>query len=211
MTSTKLILNCKKKMQAQDLGSLPCCFWIFLCLSCKSGIDYENAANSQFAMYNGYTPLVDTGTLEYLAKVLEYKTKAVVDLVSYGNVMPLFLMVTAAVVIGAAGFVYLHNQKKVIFYHSLPKKGNVVSGISCGWYPHTGSHLFYPSFSAYSGSCCIRRKPGKICRTYALWLFMNLLYYMVTYETVIVAMMMTGKIIVGLLATAVFFSFFSRQ
>lgn len=37
---------------------------------------------------------------------------------------------------------------------------------------------------------------------------MNLLYYMVTYETVIVAMMMTGKIIVGLLATVVFFSFF---
>ena len=37
---------------------------------------------------------------------------------------------------------------------------------------------------------------------------MNLLYYIVTYETVIVAMMMTGKIIVGLLATAVFFSFF---
>ena len=33
--------------------------------------------------------------------------------------MPLFLMVTAAVVIGAAGFVYLHNQKKVDFYHSL--------------------------------------------------------------------------------------------
>lgn len=33
---------------------------------------------------------------------------------------------------------------------------------------------------------------------------MNLLYYMVTYETVIVAMMMTGKIIVGLLATVVF-------
>ena len=31
---------------------------------------------------------------------------------------------------------------------------------------------------------------------------------MVTYETVIVAMMMTGKIIVGLLATVVFFSFF---
>ena len=29
-------------------------------------------------------------------------------------------MVTAAVVIGAAGFVYLHNQKKVDFYHSLP-------------------------------------------------------------------------------------------
>ena len=107
----------------------------------------ENAANSQFAMYNGYTPLVDTGTPEYLAKVLEYKTKAVVVWFPMEMLCHYFLMVTAAVVIGAAGFVYLHNQKKVDF---LPqpscKKGNVVSGISCRWYPHTGSHLSYPSF-----------------------------------------------------------------
>ncbi len=50
--------------------------------------------------------------------------------------------------------------------------------------------------------------PAKFAGPMLFGFFMNLLYYMVTYETVIVAMMMTGKIIVGLLATVVFFSFF---
>ena len=167
MTSASLFFKLQKEDLKRRIWVIALLFLgFFFAYPVNLALIMENAANSQFAMYNGYTPLVDTGTPEYLAKVLEYKTKAVVDLVSYGNVMPLFLMVTAAVVIGAAGFVYLHNQKKVDFYHSLP-----VSGISCRWYPHTGSHLSYPSFSAYSGSCCIRRKPGKICRTYALWLF----------------------------------------
>ena len=120
MTSASLFLNCKRRSKAQDLGRCPAVSGIFLCLSCKSGIDYGKCSKQPVAMYNGYTPLVNTGTPEYLAKVLEYKTKAVVNLVSYGNVMPLFLMVTAAVVIGAAGFAYLHNQKKVDFYHSIP-------------------------------------------------------------------------------------------
>ncbi len=115
MTSASLFLNCKRRLKAQDLGHCPVVLGFFFAYPVNLALIMENAANSQFAMYNGYTPLVDTGTPEYLAKVLEYKTKAVVDLVSYGNVMPLFLMVTAAVVIGAAGFVYLHNQKKVDF------------------------------------------------------------------------------------------------
>ena len=165
MTSASLFF----KLQKEDLKRR---IWVaallflgfFFAYPVNLALTMENAANSQFAMYNGYTPLVNTGTPEYLAKVLEYKTKAVVDLVSYGNVMPLFLMVTAAVVIGAAGFAYLHNQKKVDFYHSIPVRREML-------YPDTDSHLFYPSFSAYGGSSCIWCKPGKVCRSYALWLF----------------------------------------
>lgn len=121
MTSASLFFKLQKEDLKRRIWVVALLFLgFFFAYPVNLALTMENAANSQFAMYNGYTPLVNTGTPEYLAKVLEYKTKAVVNLVSYGNVMPLFLMVTAAVVIGAAGFAYLHNQKKVDFYHSIP-------------------------------------------------------------------------------------------
>ena len=100
MTSASLFFKLQKEDLKRRIWVIALLFLgFFFAYPVNLALIMENAANSQFAMYNGYTPLVDTGTPEYLAKVLEYKTKAVVDLVSYGNVMPLFLMVTAAVVI----------------------------------------------------------------------------------------------------------------
>ncbi|MFR2254726.1 MAG: DUF6449 domain-containing protein [Clostridium sp.] len=210
MTSASLFFKLQKEDLKRRIWVIALLFLgFFFAYPVNLALIMENAANSQFAMYNGYTPLVDTGTPEYLAKVLEYKTKAVVDLVSYGNVMPLFLMVTAAVVIGAAGFVYLHNQKKVDFYHSLPVRREMlylvyhVDGILILAVTYLIHLLVLTAAAAAYGV-----SPAKFAGPMLFGFFMNLLYYMVTYETVIVAMMMTGKIIVGLLATVVFFSFF---
>ena len=104
--------------------------------------------------------------------MLEYKTKAVVNLVSYGNVMPLFLMVTAAVVIGAAGFAYLHNQKKVDFYHSIPVRREMLYLV----YHVDGILILTVTYFIHllvlmAAAVCIRSKPGKVCRSYAFWLF----------------------------------------
>ena len=210
MTSASLFFKLQKEDLKRRIWVVALLFLgFFFAYPVNLALTMENAANSQFAMYNGYTPLVNTGTPEYLAKVLEYKTKAVVNLVSYGNVMPLFLMVTAAVVIGAAGFAYLHNQKKVDFYHSIPVRREMlylvyhVDGIlilTVTYFIHL--LVLMAAAAAYGVS------PAKFAGPMLFGFFMNLLYYIVTYETVIVAMMMTGKIIVGLLATAVFFSFF---
>lgn len=129
MTSASLFLNCKRRLKAQDLGHCPVVFRIFLCLSCKSGADHGKRSKQPVCHVQRIYASGRYRNTGIPGKVLEYKTKAVVDLVSYGNVMPLFLMVTAAVVIGAAGFVYLHNQKKVDFYHSLPVRRKC-----CIWY-----------------------------------------------------------------------------
>ncbi len=210
MTSASLFFKLQKEDLKRRIWVIALLFLgFFFAYPVNLALIMENAQNSQFTMYNGYTPLVDTGTPEYLAKVLEYKTKAVLDIVSYGNFLPLFIMVTAAVVIGAAGFAYLHNQKKVDFYHSLPVRREMlylvyhVDGILI----LAGTYLIHllvltAAAAAYGVS------PAKFMGTMLFGFFMNLLYYIVTYETVIVAMMLTGKIIVGLLATAVFFSFF---
>ena len=111
MTSASLFF----KLQKEDLK---CRIWViallflgfFFAYPVNLALIMENAANSQFAMYNGYTPLVDTGTPEYLAKVLEYKTKAVVDLVSYGNVMPLFFCPCSpcSLCVAASGSIWCH-------------------------------------------------------------------------------------------------------
>ena len=86
MTSASLFFKLQKEDLKRRIWVIALLFLgFFFAYPVNLALTMENAANSQFAMYNGYTPLVDTGTPEYLAKVLEYKTKAVVDLVSYGN------------------------------------------------------------------------------------------------------------------------------
>ena len=86
MTSASLFFKLQKEDLKRRIWVIALLFLgFFFAYPVNLALIMENAANSQFAMYNGYTPLVDTGTPEYLAKVLEYKTKAVVDLVSYGN------------------------------------------------------------------------------------------------------------------------------
>ena len=110
MTSASLFFKLQKEDLKRRIWVVALLFLgFFFAYPVNLALTMENAANSQFAMYNGYTPLVNTGTPEYLAKVLEYKTKAVVNLVSYGNVMPLFLMVTAAAIKIAVMFIFVSS------------------------------------------------------------------------------------------------------
>ena len=210
MTSASLFFKLQKEDLKRRIWVIALLFLgFFFAYPVNLALIMENAANSQYAMYNNYMPLVDNKTAEYAAKVLEYKTKAVIDLVSYGNFMPLFLMVTAAVIIGTAGFAYLHNQKKVDFYHSIPVRREMlymvyhIDGILILAFTCLAHLLILTAAAAAYGV-----SPAKILGPLFFGFFMNLLYFIITYETVIAAMMMTGKIIVGLLATAVFFSFF---
>ena len=210
MTSASLFFKLQKEDLKRRIWVIALLFLgFFFAYPVNLALIMENAANSQYAMYNNYMPLVDNKTAEYAAKVLEYKTKAVIDLVSYGNFMPLFLMVTAAVIIGTAGFSYLHNQKKVDFYHSIPVRREMlymvyhIDGILILAFTCLAHLLILTAAAAAYGV-----SPAKILGPLFFGFFMNLLYFIITYETVIAAMMMTGKIIVGLLATAVFFSFF---
>ncbi len=210
MTSASLFFKLQKEDLKRRIWVIALLFLgFFFAYPVNLALIMENAQNSHYAVYNGYTPLVDTGTPEYAKRVLEYKTKAVVDLVSYGNSMPLFLMITAAVVIGAAGFSYLHNQKKVDFYHSLPVRREMLYLV----YHVDGILVLAVSYLIHllvltAAAAAYGINPAKFMGPMIFGFFMNLLYYIVTYETVIVAMMMTGKVIVGILATAVFFSFF---
>ena len=73
-------------------------------------------------------PVSYTHLLQYKARLLELKTEVVLNGVEYGNGMIAFLMITAAVVIGVSSFAYLHNKKKVDFYHSIPVRREALFG-----------------------------------------------------------------------------------
>lgn len=103
----------------------------FFTLPIGLALNMENAANSNYYRYNDYEPFIQDGTmtdLQYKARLLELKTEVVLNGVEYGNGMIAFLMITAAVVIGVSSFAYLHNKKKVDFYHSIPVRREALFG-----------------------------------------------------------------------------------
>lgn len=126
-----------------------------------------------------------------------------------GNGLTVFLMIMAAVVCGASSFSYLHNKRKVDFYHSLPLKretlfavsytmGILIPGIIYG----LCLILSLVVAAAYGTSI------GGLFKTAASgWLF-HMLYFSLVYSTVVLAMIMTGNLVVGILGSSVFFFYF---
>ena len=71
----------------------------------------EDAANTQYYVYNGYRDFVQDPSMPlavYQEKLLELKTKVVLSQAEFGNGMVVFLMMAAAVVMGVSGFSYLY-------------------------------------------------------------------------------------------------------
>ena len=119
-----------------------------------------------------------------------------------------FLFLMAAVVVGVTAFSYLHNKKKVDFYHSIPVRREVLFTVQYG------DGILIPA-AAYLFGCLLFTAVAaaygvpvsEFFGSMAAAFGMNLLYYSLVYGTVTVAMMMTGNIVIGLLGTAVFFGF----
>ena len=183
----------------------------FFTLPIGLALNMENAANSNYYRYNDYEPFIQDGTmtdLQYKARLLELKTEVVLNGVEYGNGMIAFLMITAAVVIGVSSFAYLHNKKKVDFYHSIPVRREALFGaqFSGGIFmvgAAYGFNLLLLPGVALSYGVPVGRILGAMAGGWAL----NMLYYALMYSVAVAAMMMTGNIVVGVLGTGVFFFF----
>lgn len=118
----------------------------------------------------------------------------------------LVIVVTlAAVICGASGFSYLHSKIKTDFYHSVPVKRELlffivyINGILYTAVPYLVSLLL--------ASLLIQIKTGlafpwgQILLSFGV----NMAFYILLYSTVVLAFMMTGNVLVGLLGTGVFF------
>lgn len=146
-----------------------------------------------------------------LAQVILRRTNNVRMMLGFGSSYPMviLLLFIAAVVMGISTFSYLHNKKQTDFYHSLPVKRSLwfAVNISTGIFLPAAVYLVAIILSLVVGAVN-GVLPGLALPAAASGFLLNMLYYILTYITVVLAMMLTGTKIAAILGSAVFFSFF---
>lgn len=114
------------------------------------------------------------------------------------------LIFLLAVLCAVTGFSYLHSAEKIDFYHSFPLSRSQWFRIS-----YTGGLLIFLAPYLASGICTLMIGSVKGILTSGLFLDScialagGILGFLVIYHTAIFAMMLTGKIVTGVLATLV--------
>ena len=199
--------DCKRRTWAFALVFLA----FFFILPIGLALAMEDAANTQYYAYNGYRDFVQDPSMPlavYQEKLLELKTKVVLSQAEFGNGMVVFLMMAAAVVMGVSGFSYLHNRKKVDFYHSIPVRRELIySARYMGGILIVGVSYLINLILMFGVALAYGVGTPGIAGAMAGGLALNMLFFLLMYAAVVIAMMMTGNMVVGILASGVFFFF----
>ncbi len=135
------------------------------------------------------------------------QTKRIVESLWFNIPVIAILMITA-VLWAVSGYQYLHNRQKVDFYHSIPVKrcqlflaayanGILVPLVCYGLAQAAAIGFLLPAGIGFDR---IGSLPWQS-------LLINSVYYCLIYTTVVVAMMMTGHVVVALLGAGVFFGY----
>lgn len=115
------------------------------------------------------------------------------------------ITIAGAIICGISGYFYLYSRSKVDSYHSIPVKREklfftiYLNGIFIYVIPYLINLMFYFIIGVANG----------LLTGYALKgafeaLFINLAGYLLVYSITIIAVMLTGNLIVGVMGTAVF-------
>lgn len=147
-----------------------------------------------------YADMVDQWNVTQVKRM----TENIVDLLGV-NGFAITLLMAAAVLWAVSGFQYLHNGRKVDFYHSIPVKRHVlfitryVNGILV-------PAVMYLIFLVPSVILAYRIGVDTEAIGMIPWQVfgMNMVYYSLLYTVTVIAMMLTGSIVVALLGTCVF-------
>lgn len=142
------------------------------------------------------------------ARVLEMRASRAISMLSFGEGYPMIFIVLfgAAVVLGVSTFAYLHNKKQIDFYHSLPVKRqlwflvHISTGILLPAVIYLLSLVLALTVCGVNGAFTPELAPAA-----AVGFLGNMLYYILVYVTVVLAMMMTGTRLAAVLGSAVFF------
>lgn len=135
---------------------------------------------------------------------LLYYAKQVKTLLSFDCGGTVFAMVTAAMVCGLSSFSYLNSKKKVDFYHSIPVRRerlflvNYIDGILILAVPYLVSLLMAGCIAVAHGV-----KDGEIWPIAAAGYGLHMTYFILTYTTVVLAVMLTGNLVVSVLGCMV--------
>lgn len=183
----------------------------FFALPINLALTMENAQADNFYRYNDYVSLDAmhwSSEAAKAARILELKTGIVLSGGEFGNGFLAFLMIVTAVVMGVSSFAYLHNRRKVDFYHSLPIRREMMYLVQ-----YTGGVLiiagiYLLNLIFYVGVSCTYGVPvGNVLGGLLAGWLLNLLYFLLLYGVTVAAVMLTGQLLVGLLAVGVLFFF----
>jgi len=132
----------------------------------------------------------------------------VVAWVSSSSVVLLFLIIIGAALCAFTGFAYLHSRKQLDVYHSIPiKRGKLltieyVGGLILFLVPFLAAHIFYivicMSKGIYTGAAAVQIL-GEIAVECSVFLLV--------YHVAIAAIMLTGRLLVGIAAFVVITSY----
>lgn len=138
----------------------------------------------------------------------EYLTSTAMHYLGVGNSALVLLTIMLAILCGISGFYYLQSKKKVDFYHSLPVKREslfssiYIIGIAIYVIPYLVSlaigFVIVGTNGAFGSSVWI-----EAWKAFGV----NLLNYCITYTVVIIAVLLTGQLIVSILASGVFLAY----
>lgn len=129
--------------------------------------------------------------------------------VSYNGIL-VAITILSAILCGVSRYAYLHSAVKLDLYHSMPIKRSKMFAVQylSGVLQFVIPFLLNIVLILLVGS--IRSvTTGAIVGQAFIWLLIHLLFFLVIYTMTILAMVMTGKIVVGILGVGVFFSYFS--
>lgn len=138
---------------------------------------------------------------EYLSNTAKYS-------LGVGNTPLVLLTMILAILCGISGFYYLQSKKKVDFYHSLPVKREslfssiYIVGIAIYVIPYLISlaigFVIVGANGVFESNVWI-----EAWKAFGV----NLLNYCITYTVVIIAVLLTGQLIVSILASGVFLAY----
>lgn len=136
---------------------------------------------------------------------MKWYSTQVTDWLSFNNGMTVFVMMLTALILGLSGFSYLDSKSKVDFYHSIPVKReklfitNYINGILMLAVPYAVSMALAVLVGISNGV-----DGAKLWQVAGAAYLLHLTYFILMYTTVVIAVMMTGNLVVAFLGCMVF-------
>lgn len=191
MTSKNLFF----KLMRKDLGQR---LWAVALIGMGCFFAYPVTAAVSAGEIEHYEDL-KLGMIRYSDQIMEW--------LSFENGMTAFVMMVAALVCGISGFAWLNSKNKVDFYHSIPVRRELLFAVD---FINGILIMAVPYVISMIAAACIAVGYGvdgtKLWPVVVAACGLHLTYFILMYTLVVVAVMMTGNMVVAFLGCVVFAS-----
>ncbi len=144
----------------------------------------------------------------YMANYFAYDERSTLGLTSFGVAL-LMVSLLVGVVSGILAFAYLHSKRQVALYHSIPVSREKILFTRLASY--TVSFLI-PLLVANAAMILIFASRGfltvALMKQILVMLYYHMMFFWIGYFLAAIAMLLTGKIFVGVLGVGVFIGYF---